>query len=160
MWFKFDPANYSVGSTIYVSNKRGWSSYDVAEYTVTRVTPGGQLVAERRLRDDYTDTIRVNKHGNIAGERDHYRRSIVSAEDATELRADARREDAWRKIQVCGEGIEKVARSKDREALTAAIADLDRARKELSDSDRSGEASETGTGSTEGESAGRQASPD
>lgn len=125
---RFDPAACKVGDTIYLA-EGSWEVRTVSEYAVAKITPGGQIVAERQLRPDYTSTIRINKHGNIVGDGGWSRRSIVTADDAAEIRAEAEQRTAWLNVRDCAVLIDKAGRNRDVEALDQAIALLSEKRK-------------------------------
>ncbi len=99
---------YSVGDTIHIRHRRGWSSRGVRSYKVVKVTPTGQITA--RLNDH---EIRINKRGNIIGGNNYD--CAVSDDEAKEIREEVRRDNVWLQISAAVADLGKAARAQDRE---------------------------------------------
>jgi hypothetical protein len=116
----FDPTTAEIGDTLYLSTPRGWNTYDVSEWTVTRKTQSGQIVCKHGERE-----MRLTRRGRIVGQDTWSRISFVSAEHAAELRAEAARHEKFQEIERRAEDVMNAARKRDAEKLTAAFAALE-----------------------------------
>jgi hypothetical protein len=112
MIFWYNPDDYQVGSTIFVRQPSGWSSWVVKEFTVSKKTPSGQIVA---------GPYRINARGRFIGGGERSRLVICSAEEAAEIRAEGRLEAIWNTIRLAGRAIETAAAKQDADALAEAL---------------------------------------
>jgi hypothetical protein len=114
-----DPSSYKIGDPIYMSFRRGWSSYGATKYVVKRVSPKGQITAENGTR-----VIRISASGYVIGQSGNYANRVVSTEQAKRYAEEAREEDLWDRIRVAAARIEVAARKHDVDTVQAAMTDL------------------------------------
>lgn len=102
IWWRFDPADYKVGDRLFTAS--GGYAHTVREYTVTRVTQGGHIVA--KIHDH---EIRVTPNGKIVGTGRWSGEHVISAETAAEMTDRLERERAWRAIAKMAEELASLA---------------------------------------------------
>jgi len=112
--------SYKVGDPLFVSS--GGHYPEVTEYRVTRITPGGQVVATKGAGE-----IRVNSRGAITDRDIWSHRRVVDAERAAEITAEMDERKKWNAVRRAAEAIEKAARDKERGGLAVALAALTKA---------------------------------
>lgn len=143
---RVDFSALEVGDVMFLSYPIGWSDYGVEEYTVTRITPKGQITCESG-----NDKLKVSPQGRIFGSGTWDKRYFVTAENAAELRAQVEHGKWCKEVRNLALVLERAALNKSTLSIVEAAAAIAQAIEA-----RSGE---TGTGSTEGESAVRQDAP-
>lgn len=145
-FWRFNADDYKVGDPLYVAGRWVGDS-EVQCYSVTRVTPKGQIVAVYKT-NDYRDEIKVMPSGSIVGEQRWSRMRVVSAEDAASIIRGEREGRAWRHIVSLANEFIKLARYEVKDDALAKFDELAIAIEARSD--------ETRSGSAEGESASPQ----
>lgn len=119
---RYDPEKVTVGSVVHIAEPYGWSSMSVRDFTVEKVTPGGQATVKCGEM-----TLRINKNGKIVGDDVWCKRRVVTPEKAAIYRAELAKHKWWLKISSIAAAIEKATHKHDEAALRAGIDDLAKA---------------------------------
>jgi hypothetical protein len=115
MYEPFDPKSYAPGDPLYLRINDGWQDYSAKRYIVEKVTPGGQVVVR-----DGTQEIRFNNRGKRIGSPD-YSSHVIKEATAKELLDGARVRRAWAAVAIAASIVEKAARGRDHNGLSAAM---------------------------------------
>jgi len=117
--WKFDPHAYKPGDRLWLRIADGWSDYSARSYTVSKVTPSGQVLAKRGDVE-----TRFTKRGDVMGVSGYSRECVISEEQATCLIEGAKKRRRWRDISALCEEMSLTARKMDADTFTAFLTRL------------------------------------
>jgi hypothetical protein len=120
-WFRFDPANYDVGSDLWLSQPEGWNSRRADLFTVTKKTPTGRMTIQQ-VGSDYT--LQITPRGRVVGGGDWDRRCVCSAEEAAECNAERAADARRRKLAATADELAKAIRKEDGAEVARLFAEL------------------------------------
>lgn len=111
----FNPQDYKPGDIIYIASSAGWNRLTVSEWTVTKVTPSGQIACDKG---------RLTSRGNIVGHNEWSSSRVVSPEKAIEIRKEERQYALWKAVERANLDIVTALRNFDLDGLKAAQSKL------------------------------------